>query len=131
MTGANAAKVASKGGKLSADMEKLFAKGTASYNKLKDKFTKIKQSVTDSKSLGGLVKKAQDLKRDGKAAKDKIDKANEIINKAQTIAQANPNVMTAADYVQMSASIAAISDPTGIASVVENFSYPKCSQIFH
>jgi len=131
MTGANAAKAAAKGGKLSGDMEKLFAKGTAGYNKLKDKYTKIKQSVTDSKSIGGLVKKAQDLKKTGKAAKDKVDKANEIIDKAQKVAQSNPNTMTAADYVQMAASIAAISDPTGIANVVENFSYPKCSQIFH
>jgi len=130
MSGANAAKVASKGSKLSGDMQKLFAKGTAGYNKLKDKFTKIKQSVSDSKSLGGLVKKAQDLKKTGKAAKEKIDKANEIIEKAQKVAQANPNTMTAADYVQMAASIASISDPTGIASVVENFSYPICSQIF-
>jgi len=128
MTGANAAKAAAKGGgKITGDMEKLFKKGTDGYNKLKDKFTTIKKSVTDSKSLGGVVQKAKDLKKAGKS----VDKANEIIDKAQKVAQANPNTMTAADYVQMAASIAAISDPTGIASVVENFSYPKCSQIFH
>lgn len=37
---------------------------------------------------------------------------------------------TEADYVNLAAQIAALADPTGIAGVVENYSYPKCSQIF-
>lgn len=37
---------------------------------------------------------------------------------------------TVADYIRLSAEVAALADPTGIAGVVEKYSYPKCSQIF-
>jgi len=39
--------------------------------------------------------------------------------------------MTAADMVRMAAQIAGMADPTGVAGVIENFSYPKCTEIFH
>jgi hypothetical protein len=38
--------------------------------------------------------------------------------------------ITDADIVRISAQIAALADPTGIASTVEAYSHPKCSEIF-
>ncbi len=37
--------------------------------------------------------------------------------------------MTEADIVRLTAEIASIADPTGIASTVAAYSHPKCSQI--
>lgn len=37
--------------------------------------------------------------------------------------------VTTADMARISAQIASLADPTGIAKVVESFSFPKCNEI--
>ena len=44
--------------------------------------------------------------------------------------QVQLDTVTEADMIRLSADIANIFDPTGIAGVVAKFSHPKCSEIF-
>jgi len=53
-----------------------------------------------------------------------------LIDDAHEIQNADADKMTAADIVRMAAQIAAMADPTGVAGVIENFSYPKCTELF-
>lgn len=48
---------------------------------------------------------------------------------AEQVNSSDPSKMTAADIIRLTAEIAAIADPTGIASTVAAYSHPKCSQI--
>ena len=41
----------------------------------------------------------------------------------------NPNDLSPEDIVRVSAELAALADPTGVAGVVAAYSYPKCSKI--
>ncbi len=76
-----------------------------------------------------MVDKAKEIKKKAETVKEKIEQATSIIDTANEVATADYSKFTEADYVRLAAQIAGLADPTGIAGVVENFSYPKCSQI--
>jgi len=59
-----------------------------------------------------------------------VSKAKQTIDVVNELSTVNTGKITAADIIRLSAQIAAIVDPTGIASTIENFSYPVCSEIF-
>ena len=84
-----------------------------------------------------MVSKAKKIKSKADAIKEKVDQVKDVVDKAQTIRDTasdiesiDPNTVTAADIIKITAQIAGLADPTGIAGVVENFSCPLCSQIF-
>ena len=47
----------------------------------------------------------------------------------QSVLSSNPNDLSPEDIVRVSAELAALADPTGVAGVVAAYSYPKCSKI--
>lgn len=53
--------------------------------------------------------------------------AGKLVNEIKNF---DPKKITAADIIRISSQIAALVDPTGIASTVASFSYPKCSALF-
>lgn len=59
-----------------------------------------------------------------------IKKSIDAIAAANELVKMETGKVTEADMVRISAQIAALVDPTGIASVIQAFSYPKCSDIF-
>lgn len=81
--------------------------------------------------------KAKDIKKQVDKVKDKVEKIKEqydqaaaIVGTAEEVATSDYSNFTEADYVRLAAQIAGLADPTGIAGTIENFSHPKCSQIF-
>jgi len=54
----------------------------------------------------------------------------DIAQGASDILTADPNSVTAEDIVRISAQIAALADPTGIAGTVAAYTYAKCSKLF-
>ena len=55
--------------------------------------------------------------------------AKEAIRISERLNAADTSNMTEADYLRLSAEIIGFVDPTGISGVVENYSYPICSDI--
>ena len=102
--------------------------------KLKSQFVKMKNFFKNSDGVKKMLKKAADkakeVAKDPEAMKDTAEKLVDLTQKSQALAESDPDKMTAADYVRMSAEIAGIFDPTGAASVVASFSHPKCNEIF-
>jgi hypothetical protein len=45
------------------------------------------------------------------------------------MASSDPETITAEDIVRLSAMIAALADPTGVAGTIAAYTYSKCSQI--
>ncbi len=105
------------------------AKSAAKLSKLRKQLAQIKKSFKASKDMKKLVKKAKNIKRGTEKAQGYLEKAREVVDVAQQVDSADPNKMTAADIIRLTAEIAAIADPTGIASTVAAYSHPKCSQI--
>lgn len=105
------------------------AKSAAKLAKLRKQLASIKKSFTASKNMKKLVNKAKKIKRGVEKAHGYYEKAREVVAVADQVAHANPSKMTAADIIRLTAEIAAIADPTGIASTVAAYSHPKCSQI--
>ena len=71
-----------------------------------------------------------------KKAKNVGEKGNEAFNKAVDAADAIDalnsvvdNNVTDADIVRITAQVAALADPTGVASIITSYSYPLCSKI--
>lgn len=56
------------------------------------------------------------------------DKAEEAAQ-AKEILNADASVLSVEDMVRISANIAALADPTGIAGTIGSFTYPKCSAL--
>lgn len=54
---------------------------------------------------------------------------SEAADDLDTMLAANPDKLTDADILRMSAELAALVDPTGVSGVIASFSYPKCSAI--
>jgi len=59
----------------------------------------------------------------------KVADAADIAVDASEMAEADPDTITAEDIVRISAAIAALVDPTGIAGTIAAYTYPKCSKI--
>lgn len=98
-----AASGAEKAGKL-ADLKKKFDSMKKAYEKIKNG-EKMKKAIKAAKAAG-KVKKGYDA--------------------SQTL----KNAVTEEDMIRAAAEIAAIADPTGIASTVAAYTYPKCSKYF-
>lgn len=69
--------------------------------------------------MKSLVDKYADAKGENGRQSDSVAEAMNV----------NVNEMTEADIVRMAASIAAFLDPTGVASVIVAYSYPKCGNL--
>lgn len=98
---------------------------------------KIKKFLDSNKKVKELIEKAKDIKKKVETAKEKVDKVKEqyeqaksIIETADKVATEDYSNYTEEDYARLAASVAGLADPTGIAGVVENFTYAKCSKIF-
>lgn len=64
-----------------------------------------------------------------KEEQEKLGQAQELL---ETVSEANEidlNKVTVADMLRLSARLGAVFDPTGLANVVANFTYPRCSEI--
>ena len=117
---------ATKGATSAAKASRL-AKLKAQFVKLKNAFSKqgVKSFINKAKT------KAKDMTKEIAKDPSKLQEAGEnlhtIVSKSEEMATADPDKMTAADYIRLSAEIAAVFDPTGAASVVASFSHPKCN----
>jgi hypothetical protein len=83
-------------------------------------------------------KKLQELYKKNKAAIDKVKKAKKVGGKAYSTYKTGKNVnilamnadsATPEDIARVSAEIAALLDPTGVASTVAAYTYPTCDKI--
>ncbi len=86
--------------------------------KLKAQFEKMKKAFEAAKN-GAKMKKAI-------AAAKAAGKIKKGYNASQTLSKA----VTEEDMVRAAAEIAAIADPSGVASTVAAYTYPKCSKYF-
>ncbi|MFK8015709.1 MAG: DM9 repeat-containing protein [Gammaproteobacteria bacterium] len=88
------------------------AKLRADFNRMKTAFDKVKRE-NPKIQLAAQAQDAANLGKDG----------YEIMGAAQ-------NVTTEEDMVRLSAQIAALLDPTGVAGTVAAYTYPVCSKLF-
>jgi len=88
--------------------------------------------------LSTLRKKFADLQKAYKATqkfrdiKDKLSTAKDVYVSAKdldTISSADASTVTNEDIVRMSAQIAALADPSGIAGTISAYTYSKCSAL--
>jgi hypothetical protein len=88
---------------------------TASKSALKTAFKQLQDKTKNARELAGKIATAK------KAAAGTYGLAEML--------SANPDSVTDADIVRMSAELAAVVDPTGVAGVTAAYSYPKCSTL--
>ncbi len=100
---------------------------------LTKKLTQLKDSIKANKNIAKVAeqaKKFKKLKENGEKIKEAYDKAADAADALENVAALSEGTVTDADIVRVSAQVAALADPTGVASIVEAYSYPICSQIF-
>ena len=129
--------VATMGGSTAATAGVKAAANAEKISKIKSLMEKVKKAITSNEKIKQLVDKAKDIKNQVEKVKTQVEKvkeqyeqARDIIDTANKVATEDYSNYTPADYARLAASVAALADPTGIAGVVENFSHPKCSEIF-
>ena len=105
------------------------AKGATRLAKLRQQFSSLKSTFKASEQIGKLVKKSKNIVKGVEKAGNFYNKAQTVIGVTQELDSSDPGKMTEADIVRLTAEIASIADPTGIASTVAAYSHPKCSQI--
>ncbi len=93
-------------------------KDAAQAAELKKKFETLKKLKDNSEKVQDLISKAQ--------GKFPAVEAGKSVN---DIFSANTNDVTPEDIVRVTAEIASLADPTGIADVVSAYTFPKCSKI--
>ena len=109
------------------------AKNVGKIAKMKKQLEVLKAAVKGNKQMKKVVdaaKKTKKLKEKGEKIKEAYEKAADAADAVDQLEQIKDDNITEADIVRISASIAALADPTGIASTVEAYSHPKCSQLF-
>ena len=90
------------------------------------------QATAARNNFRNMQKQAKELKK----VTDAIDDARKPADTAAVgndlfeMLSADPDKLTDADIVRMSAELAALVDPTGVAGVIAAYSYPKCSAIW-
>jgi hypothetical protein len=93
--------------------------------------TKAASTAGKAAEIGELQRRYQQLKRLYEQAQPAIDAALQAHAAAgtavDTVELMDEEVVTEADILRISAQIAAIADPTGVADTVAAYSYPKCS----
>lgn len=119
--------LAGTGGASAATTAKIAANKSGKIAKLKEELMKIKKYFTENKKVKELVDKAKDIKRAATAEKKTLEQAASIVATAQTLSTDDFSQYTEADYVKLAAELASMVDPTGIAGIVEKFTYPKCN----
>ena len=129
--GTLALNIATLGSSSAATKGATAAKSAARLGKLRKQLASIKQSFKSSKDLKNLVNKAKRIKSGVEKAHGYYQQAQDVIDVSRQVAESDPNKMTEADIIRLTAEIAAIVDPTGIASTVGAYSHPKCSQILN
>jgi hypothetical protein len=88
---------------------------TASKSALRNAFKQLQDKTKNARELVGVIANST------KAAAGTYGLAEML--------SANPDSVTDADIVRMTAELAAIVDPTGVAGVTAAYSYPKCSAL--
>ena len=109
------------------------AKNVGKIAKMKKQLEVLKAAVKGNKQMkkvADLAKKTKKLREKGEKIQEAYEKAADAADAVDQLEQINDDNITEADIVRISASIAALADPTGIASTIEAYSHPKCSQIF-
>ena len=69
------------------------------------------------------------MRNKAKKAKEQYDNSVTVVETYDEVKQLG-NEITEADIIRLSAQIAGLVDPTGIAGVVSAYSHPLCSRIF-
>ena len=113
------------------------AKGATKLAQLTEKFNKMKKTFLESKGVAKIVAKAKEIGEKTKDIRDKVGKVKEQYDNACTVVETFEEVdqlkgeITEADIIRLSAQIAGLADPSGIAGVVAAYSHPLCSAVFH
>ena len=97
---------------------------TAKLKALKDKAMALKDQVT------AAYPKLEQAVNDVNAARKDIQAAKKLSDNTAALAQVNDSTPPE-DIARIAAELASLVDPTGAASVVAAYTYPKCSVLFH
>ncbi len=125
-----ASEVVTLGGATAAIQAENAAKNAGKLADLKKKFEEMKKAVMESKEIKKIIEKGKQMKQKYDSYGEDIKKSIDSIGAANELIKMETGKVTEADMVRISAQIAALVDPTGIASVIQAFAYPKCSDIF-
>merc|ERR1719384_264734 len=93
------------------------------YAELKKKYDAFK---ANHPMIAEKLKQAEKAKKVVSDAKSKVEFGQEVVDTVSDALENDPSEMTAADYVRVSAEVASLMDPTGVAGVVAGYSFPRC-----
>lgn len=97
---------------------------TAKLKALKDKVVVLKDTVTKA------YPKLTEAVNDANAARKDIQAAKKLADNTAALSQVT-DATPPEDIARIAAELASLVDPTGAASVVSAYTYPKCSVLFH